>query len=182
MNLSATPIPKSKTVLSGVVKHKLVVFVQHLPRRPHRHRTRSRQNSRRTHQPTVILRRHRYRVARRSKVSASRVRHRPRAPCRRRPPRPHHISTAVRMEATLPIPHRPQRHQTCIRCARQRRHRSRTIANDLIPDKNQLSDSSPRRCKACSITTRMGRRRTRRVLRIKSTSQSWWAYGRRRRH
>lgn len=169
-------------VLSGVVKHKLAVFVQHPPHRPPRHRTRSRRNSRKTHQPTVIPRRHRYRVAPRSRASASRVRHRLRAPCRRRPPRPHHISTAVRLEATLPIPHRPQRRQTCIRCARQRRHRSRSIANGRSPDKSPLLDCSLRRCKACSTTTRMGRRRTRLVWRIKSASRNWWAYGRRRRH
>lgn len=160
------------------MKLKLAEFARHLPHQPPLHRTRSRRNFHRMYRLTVIPRPHRYRVARRSKeASACRVL---RLPCRRPPPRPHLSSSVVPLEATIPILHRLQRRQTCIRCAHQRRPHFLTIANGLFPDKNLSLGCLRLRCKLCSSTTRVDRRRIRLALRIKLANRNWWAYGRRR--
>jgi hypothetical protein len=106
----------------------------------------------------------------------------PRFPCRPRPPLlphnlvPHHSMGAMRRIRRLPL-----QRQQCTRCVHRRNHRSQATAQSPNSSMSPWLGYSQRPSKACG-PLRVDNTHTRQVLLIKSVSQSWLVYERRRQH
>lgn len=125
---SATPIPKSRTDLSDVVRHRLGELAQ-LHLLPQHRPTPSSKSSPKMQHLTGIPRLHRSPVVRRFKASACRVLH-PRLLYRRlRQWQPRNSTRPQRSQVARHIQHRLQQHQICSYTARQHRPTSLSIGN-----------------------------------------------------